>query len=190
MKEDPKCGERRNCASPSYSRLHQRLHHGLDSAQTIASAVAKYFYCKLHREELRGYPRTARRAIPSPKPIFSGELLSAAAYEDGHTKAITAAAHKLARIVFHLLSTRQSYEEAFKIYDSKTGKEYTPAEKDALTEDERNELTTKPVAGAEIGTLLNTAIELRGLLGPGEISDRIKRVGFNSDKIGKHEIPL
>lgn len=33
----------------------------------------------------------------------------------GAPKAITAAAHKLARIVFHMLSTRQPYDEAILI---------------------------------------------------------------------------
>jgi hypothetical protein len=49
----------------------------------------------------------------------------------------------------------------FKIYDSKTGKEYTPVEKDAMPEEQRKTLTTKPLAGQEIETLLNTAIGLR-----------------------------
>ncbi len=48
----------------------------------------------------------------------------------------------------------------FKTFDSKTGKEYTPAEVPALPEEQRRSLTTRPLAGDQIQTLLNTAIGL------------------------------
>lgn len=48
----------------------------------------------------------------------------------------------------------------FKTFDSKTGREYTPAEIETLPKEERWSLTTKPLAGDEIQTLLNTAIGL------------------------------
>jgi hypothetical protein len=47
-----------------------------------------------------------------------------------------------------------------KTFDSKTGKEYTPVEIEALTDEKRWSLTTKPLAGDQIETLLNTAIAL------------------------------
>jgi hypothetical protein len=49
----------------------------------------------------------------------------------------------------------------FKTFDSKSGKEYTPAEIESLPEELRFLLTTKPLAGDQIQTLLNTAIGLR-----------------------------
>jgi hypothetical protein len=49
---------------------------------------------------------------------------------------------------------------AFKTYDSATGKEYKPAEIDALPPETRKLLTTKPLTGDQVETLLNTAIGL------------------------------
>jgi hypothetical protein len=49
---------------------------------------------------------------------------------------------------------------AFKTFDSKSGKEYTPAEINALPKEQRWSLTTKPFAGEQVQTLLNTAISL------------------------------
>ena len=48
----------------------------------------------------------------------------------------------------------------FRTFDSKTGKEYTPAEIETLSKEQRSLLTTKPLAGEHIQTLLNTAIGL------------------------------
>jgi len=48
----------------------------------------------------------------------------------------------------------------FKTYDSKTGREYTPAEIETLSREQRSLLTTKPLSGDQIQTLLNTAIGL------------------------------
>ena len=50
-----------------------------------------------------------------PSPL--GEVLSPHAREAGAPKAITAAAHKLARIVCHLLATREPYDE--RVYQSR-----------------------------------------------------------------------
>jgi hypothetical protein len=47
-----------------------------------------------------------------------------------------------------------------KLFDSKSGREYTPQEKEALPEQERWNLTTRPLASDAIATLMNTAIEL------------------------------
>ena len=47
-----------------------------------------------------------------------------------------------------------------KLYDSKTGKEYTPQEKEELPEEDRGNLTTKPLTSDAIAALMNTAIEL------------------------------
>ncbi len=47
-----------------------------------------------------------------------------------------------------------------KLYDSKTGKEYTPQEKEELPEKERWRLTTRPLTSEAIAALMNTAIEL------------------------------
>jgi hypothetical protein len=49
---------------------------------------------------------------------------------------------------------------AFKTYDAETGKEYTPEEIKGLSREERDLLTTKPLSGDHIGTLINTAIGL------------------------------
>jgi hypothetical protein len=49
---------------------------------------------------------------------------------------------------------------AFRNYDSKTGKEYTPEEIESLPQKERWLLTTRPLTGDQIETLLNTAIGL------------------------------
>ena len=49
---------------------------------------------------------------------------------------------------------------AFKTFDSKAGREYTPAEIQTLPEKQRWSLTTKPLTGDQIQTLLNTAIGL------------------------------
>ena len=49
---------------------------------------------------------------------------------------------------------------AFKTFDAESGKEYTPAEIQALPEKQRWLLTTKPLGGEQIQTLLNTAIGL------------------------------
>jgi len=49
---------------------------------------------------------------------------------------------------------------AFKTFDSKTRKTYTPAEIQTLPEEQRWSLTTKPLTGDQIQTLLNTAIGL------------------------------
>jgi hypothetical protein len=49
---------------------------------------------------------------------------------------------------------------AFKTFDAESGKEYTPAEIQALPEKQRWSLTTKPLSGEQIQTLLNTAIGL------------------------------
>lgn len=47
-----------------------------------------------------------------------------------------------------------------KLYDSKTGREFTPAEKEALPKEQQWLLTTKPLAGDQVAALMNTAIEL------------------------------
>jgi hypothetical protein len=47
-----------------------------------------------------------------------------------------------------------------KLYDTTTGKEYTPEEKDLLPEKQRWLLTTKPLTSDSIATLMSTAIEL------------------------------
>jgi hypothetical protein len=49
---------------------------------------------------------------------------------------------------------------AFKTFDAESGKEYTPAEIEALPEKQRWSLTSKPLGGEQIQTLLNTAIGL------------------------------
>src|SRR5262245_14157174 len=49
---------------------------------------------------------------------------------------------------------------AFKTLDAESGKEYKPAEIQALPEKQRELLTTKPLNGEQIQTLLNTAISL------------------------------
>ena len=47
-----------------------------------------------------------------------------------------------------------------KLYNSRTGKEYTQIEKDQLPEKDRWLLTTKPLTSDAIAALMNTAIEL------------------------------
>ena len=54
-----------------------------------------------------GVPHGRKRAVQ--KPITAGRLFPV---KLGAPPAITAAAHKLARIVFHMLSTRDAYDEA------------------------------------------------------------------------------
>lgn len=49
----------------------------------------------------------------------------------------------------------------FKTYDSKSQKELTYEERIALSREERDLLTTKPLDAAQIQTLLNTAIGMR-----------------------------
>jgi hypothetical protein len=49
---------------------------------------------------------------------------------------------------------------AFKTFDAESGKEYKPVEIQALPEEKRWSLTTKPLRGEQIQTLLNTAIGL------------------------------
>ena len=49
---------------------------------------------------------------------------------------------------------------AFKTFDAESGKEYKPAEIETLPEEQRWSLTTKPLSGEQIQTLLNTAIGL------------------------------
>jgi hypothetical protein len=49
---------------------------------------------------------------------------------------------------------------AFKTLDAESGKEYTPAEIKGLPEKQRWLLTSKPLGGEQIQTLLNTAIGL------------------------------
>ena len=49
---------------------------------------------------------------------------------------------------------------AFKTFDAESGKEYTPAQIQALPEKQRWLLTSKPLDGEQIQTLLNTAISL------------------------------
>jgi hypothetical protein len=49
---------------------------------------------------------------------------------------------------------------AFKTFDAESGKEYTPEEIQALPDEQRRSLTTKPLSGEQIQTLLNTAIGL------------------------------
>ena len=48
----------------------------------------------------------------------------------------------------------------FKTFDAETGEEYTPAQIENLPDERRRLLTTKPLAGDQIQTLLNTAIGL------------------------------
>ncbi|HEY8098164.1 MAG TPA: hypothetical protein VIE65_19050 [Methylobacter sp.] len=45
-------------------------------------------------------------------------------------------------------------------FDEKTGTTYTPQEKENLSKEQQALLTTKPLAGDQVSTLLNTAIEL------------------------------
>jgi hypothetical protein len=47
-----------------------------------------------------------------------------------------------------------------RLYDSKTGKEYTPQEKEELPEQQRWLLTTRPLTSDAVAALMNTAIEL------------------------------
>jgi hypothetical protein len=47
-----------------------------------------------------------------------------------------------------------------KLYDPKTDKSYTQQEKEALPAEQQSSLTTRPLAGDQIATLMNTAIEL------------------------------
>ena len=47
-----------------------------------------------------------------------------------------------------------------KLYDAKTGEEYTPQAKEELPDKERWLLTTKPLTSDAIAALMNTAIEL------------------------------
>jgi hypothetical protein len=47
-----------------------------------------------------------------------------------------------------------------KLFDSKTGKEYTQQEKEALPKQQQSLLTTKPLTSDAIAALMNTAIEL------------------------------
>jgi len=49
---------------------------------------------------------------------------------------------------------------AFKTVDARTGKEYTPVEIEKLPKEQRDSLTTRPLSGEQIQTLLNTAIAL------------------------------
>jgi hypothetical protein len=49
---------------------------------------------------------------------------------------------------------------AFKTVNPETGEEYTPVQAEALPEEQRSKLTSKPLAGDQIQTLLNTAIGL------------------------------
>lgn len=48
----------------------------------------------------------------------------------------------------------------FKTYDAETGQDFTPAEVEELSKEKRELLTTKPLEGDQIQTLLNTAISL------------------------------
>jgi hypothetical protein len=47
-----------------------------------------------------------------------------------------------------------------KLYDAKTGKEYTPEQKEELPEHQQGLLTTKPLPGDQVATLVTTAIAL------------------------------
>jgi len=58
------------------------------------------------------------------------------------------------------LKAASRWRYVFKTFDPKTGKEYTLAELEALPDEKRWSLTTKPLAGDQIQTLLNTAIGL------------------------------
>ena len=49
---------------------------------------------------------------------------------------------------------------AFKTFDAESGKEYMPEQIKTLPKEQRDRLTTKPLEGEQIQTLLNTAIGL------------------------------
>jgi hypothetical protein len=51
------------------------------------------------------------RTVTPSQQVRAGRLLSSNAREIRRTKAITAA-HKLARIIFHLVTTRQEFEDS------------------------------------------------------------------------------
>jgi len=50
-------------------------------------------------------------AIAFPQPVLAGAVFSPHAGKTGRPKSITAAAHKLARILFHMPTTGQAYDE-------------------------------------------------------------------------------
>ena len=58
------------------------------------------------------------------------------------------------------LKSALRWRYTFKTFDSKTGREYTPAEMAILTKEQRGLLTTKPLGGDEIQALMSTAIAL------------------------------
>jgi hypothetical protein len=47
-----------------------------------------------------------------------------------------------------------------RLYDARTGKEFTPEEKERLPPEQRASLTTRPLAGDLVAALMTTAIEL------------------------------
>ncbi len=73
--------------------------------------------------------------------------------------------HREFFITYHLqneeeLKAALRWRYVFKNLDAETGQEYTPAEIAKLPDDQRKLLTTKPLTGEQIQTLLNTAIGL------------------------------
>ena len=68
-------------------------------------------------------------------------------------------------LVYHLpsdttLKAALRWRYTNKLYDSNSGKEYTPAERETLTERQRSLLTTKPLTSDAVASLMDTAIEL------------------------------
>jgi hypothetical protein len=55
--------------------------------------------------------------VSAPQQIGSGRLLPPHASEAGCSEDITATAHKLARIIFHLVTTRQEFDDGHFVAD-------------------------------------------------------------------------
>jgi len=66
--------------------------------------------------DLSAFPNAAAfapgRSVALPQPVLAGQYYRRMRAKLGAPKAIIAAAHKPARIVFHLLTTRQTYDES------------------------------------------------------------------------------
>ena len=100
-------------AGPSFAKVHRRSLRGGDYARTTASAAAKF--SGWHSEgEVPGCNGIAYgRPLPTPQQERSLSFSRRKQAKFGAPKAIPAAAHKPARVVFHLVTTRQEFYDSW-----------------------------------------------------------------------------
>src|SRR5262249_24843780 len=92
--------------------MHRRSHLGSDYVRSGRSAVGRSSIQRVVASETASLWHCAWEPILCTTPTTISVSSSVITLKLGKAQAITATAHKLARIVFHLLNTKEAYNES------------------------------------------------------------------------------